>query len=169
MAKRFLVSRLGLVVLAGVIFLMPAEEASAREGREARHDRHREVVVAKNRRYHYRDGRFYWPSFFNFGLFVARPPFGAVVTVLPARHKTLVLSGITYYYYDDVYYRVCPGGYRVVPEPVSGPKITINVPHSRGGFISVTLTRQGDGYRGPQGEYYPGHPTVEQLRALYGN
>ena len=26
----------------------------------------------------------------------------------------------------------------------------------------------GDGFVGPQGEYYPGHPTVEQLKILYG-
>ncbi|MFH0827065.1 MAG: DUF6515 family protein [Candidatus Omnitrophota bacterium] len=176
MVKRLLANKLGLVLLLSFILMMPAQEALAREQRGRKNDRHHEVVVTKNRRYQYRDGRFYWPTFFNFGLFVARPSFGAVVTVLPVRHKTLVFGGISYYYYEDIYYRVCPGGYMVVPAPVPYPnvspnaeRITISVPNARGGFTLVSLAKYGDGYLGPQGEYYPGHPTVEQLKVLYGS
>ncbi|MFH1458077.1 MAG: DUF6515 family protein [Candidatus Omnitrophota bacterium] len=176
MAKRPLAVKLGLELLMSLILLMPAQEALAREGRKPGSGRHHEIVAVKHKTYRYYDGRFYWPTFFNFGLFVVRPPFGAVVTVLPSRHKTLVFSGITYYYYDDIYYRASPGGYMVVPQPVPYPnvspgaeRITINVPNARGRFTPVTLARYGDGYLGPQGEYYPGHPTVEQLKALYGS
>jgi len=175
-AKRHLTSNLGLVLLTSFILMMPGQDALAREGHGRSRDRHHEVVVTKHRRYDYRDGRFYWPTFFNFGLFVVKPPFGAVVTVLPSRHKTLVFAGITYYHYNDIYYRACPGGYMVVPAPVpslnvspGAERITINVPNVRGGYTPVVLAKYGDGYIGPQGEYYPGHPTVEQLKVLYGS
>lgn len=50
----------------------------------------------------------------------------------------------------------------------SDEAVTINIPNSNGGYTAVKLARYKDGYKGPQGEYYPGHPTVDQLRALYG-
>lgn len=176
MVKRPLTSKLGFVLLVSFILMMPGQEVLARDDHGRRHDKHHEVVVTKHKKYHYRDGRFYWPTFFNFGLFVVRPPFGAVVTILPSRHKTLVFGGTTYYHYDDIYYRACPGGYMVVPAPVPSlnvspgvERITINVPNARGGYTPVVLAKYGDGYIGPQGEYYPGHPTVEQLKVLYGS
>ena len=67
-----------------------------------------------------------------------------------------------------------------MPAPVAGPvvatptrgiigdAVTINIPNSNGSYTSVVLVRQDGGYIGPQGEFYPGRPTVEQLRALYG-
>ena len=33
---------------------------------------------------------------------------------------------------------------------------------------AVTLKRSGNGFVGPQGEYYADNPTVEQLKVLYG-
>ena len=48
-------------------------------------------------------------------------------------------------------------------------KITINVPNSKGGgFTPVTLKKFKNGYIGPQGEFYEGKPTIEQLKVLYG-
>ena len=169
MSKRPLAGKLGLVLLVSLFLMMPSAEAWARERQDARPSRNRhEVVVVKHRKYHYRDGRFYWPTFFNFGFFVVRPPLGAVVRVLPTRHKTIVFGGVTYYHYDDVYYRTCPGGYMVVPAPAPSQNVTIHIPNSRGGYTAVTLVKEGNGYVGPQGEYYPGRPNVEQLKALYG-
>ncbi|MFA7234569.1 MAG: hypothetical protein WC076_10710 [Terrimicrobiaceae bacterium] len=40
-----------------------------------------------------------------------------VVTVLPTGYATVLRGGVTYYTYDDVYYRTVPGGYVVVPRP----------------------------------------------------
>ena len=51
--------------------------------------------------------------------------------------------------------------------PSSGT-VVVNVPNSDGTTTPVTLTRQGSGYIGPQGEYYQDTPTVDQLKALYG-
>jgi hypothetical protein len=108
------------------------------------------------------------------------------VTTIPLGHRTVIVGGATYYYYDNVYYQGYPSGYVVVPAPVavapavvapavvtpavlpSAETLTINVPNYNGSYTPVTLVRRGNGYVGPQGEYYPGNPTVEQLKVLYG-
>jgi len=46
--------------------------------------------------------------------------------------------------------------------------VTVNVTNSNGSIIQVRLKRQGVGYVGPRGEYYPKLPTEEQLRPVYG-
>jgi hypothetical protein len=51
----------------------------------------------------------------------------------------------------------------------SSDTVTVGVPNSKGGFSSVKLVKHKDGYIGPQGEFYAGHPTVDELKALYGN
>ena len=45
---------------------------------------------------------------------------------------------------------------------------TVNVPNAKGGFTAVTLKKTANGYIGPQGEFYPDFPTVEQLQLMYG-
>jgi hypothetical protein len=44
---------------------------------------------------------------------------------------------------------------------------TVNVPNSKGGYTAVTLKRSGNGFIGPQGEYYTEFPKIEQLKAMY--
>ena len=50
----------------------------------------------------------------------------------------------------------------------SGDTATVNVPNSNGGYTAVVLKRSGNGYVGPQGEYYDQIPTTAQLQAMYG-
>jgi len=58
----------------------------------------------------------------------------------------------------------------VVPSTTySGDSVTVNVPNDNGGYTSVVLKRSGNGYVGPQGEYYEQVPTTSQLKAMYGN
>lgn len=147
-------------------------------------------------RYHWHGGgwhRWYGPGWF--GVYVGVPGIavGAVVDSLPYGYSTVIIGGAPYYYFDNIYYRAMPDGYVVVPAPAAGAnqpeaaptvsypapefsktpekpgnKITINVPNSNGGFNPVTLKKYKTGYLGPQGEYYEGNPTIEQLKALYG-
>jgi len=136
--------------------------------------------------YTYNSGRWHDTNWF-WGLFGAGLAIGAIVASLPPRYETVYVRGEPYYYDDGVYFRRHAGGYIVVPAPattttvvtvpnttaivstiVPGAAVVINVPNSRGGYTPVTLTRQGNGYIGPQGEYYEGNPTVDQLRVLYG-
>jgi hypothetical protein len=146
----------------------------------------REVVFVGHQRYHYHDGRFFRPGWFGFEAAIGIPPFGAVVTSIPLGYTTIVVGGEPYYCYNRVYYRHAPQGYVVVPAPVvvaqsvvtqpavpqetqtGGDVIVINVPNANGSYAPVRLIKRYKGYEGPQGEYYPEHPTVEQLRVLYG-
>jgi len=50
----------------------------------------------------------------------------------------------------------------------AGDSVTVNVPNSNGGYTAVVLKRSGNGYVGPQGEYYDQIPTTAQLQAMYG-
>ena len=48
------------------------------------------------------------------GYFWVRPPMGIVAYSLPAAAVTVLIRGLTYYMYDNVYYRRVPAGYQVV-------------------------------------------------------
>jgi len=54
------------------------------------------------------------------------------------------------------------------PQKSSGQTVIVNIPNSNGGFTPVKLIKRAGGYIGPQGEYYTGNPTVDQLKVLYG-
>jgi hypothetical protein len=131
----------------------------------------------RDERYFYRDGSWYKPGWFGFGIAVAALAIGVLIDSLPPQHTTVVVAGTPYYYGDNHYYRQAPnGGYVVVEPPVLAPPpvqmpetVTINIPNSRGGYTPVVLRRAGYGFLGPQGEYYANSPTVDQLKALYGN
>ena len=141
-------------------------------------------------RYHYRGGRWYSSGWFGLDVAVSALAIGAMVEGLPVGYTTVVIGGVPYYSYGGYYYRQYPYGYVVVPEPVVTPNVVyapapkatpvtvtqiqgkttiVNIPNSKGGYTPVTLTKHKNGYIGTQGEYYEGHPTVEQLKALYGN
>jgi hypothetical protein len=45
---------------------------------------------------------------------------------------------------------------------------TVNIPNSKGGYTPVLLKRSGNGFIGPQGEYYTEFPKIEQLKVMYG-
>lgn len=46
---------------------------------------------------------------------------------------------------------------------------TVNIPNAQGGYTAIVITQSGDGYVGPQGEYYPQFPSVYQLQNVYGS
>jgi len=185
MKRNINLKRLGVAAGLCLVCALPAQDAFARGGDRdgGRGGAHREVVTVGRSTYHYRDGRFYRPSFFGFEFRIGTPPMGAVVTFLPERRRAVIVRGATYYYCDNVYYTSCPFGYAVVPEPAreaayvsgaivpqnaAGQAVTVNIPNSNGSFTPVTLVKTPNGYIGPQGEYYAGNPSVDQLRALYG-
>jgi hypothetical protein len=124
---------------------------------------------------------------------------GAYFSYLPDDYTTYYVDGSPYYYCDGSYFSPYSNGYMVVPAPdlsnavtaepmvqtapeaipaeaaaeqsqstSTGP-ITINIPNSKGGFTRVKLAKGKDGYIGPQGEFYSGHPTIAELKVLYGD
>jgi len=68
--------------------------------------------------FYYADGIYYRHA--TSGFVVALPPVGLVITTLPVGYTVFLYSGITYYYYADVYYvwDGYRGGYRVVEAPI---------------------------------------------------
>ena len=186
MNKGIYTSKFWLVIGFSLWLVLSSQDAFAAGKKDRSHENRREVVEVGHHRYHYQDGRFYRPGFFGLWFFLADPPIGAVVTSLPFGHSTIIIQGATYYHHSNVYYKQCPSGYIVVPHPrvntnivytpsvgqqqmQSGQTVVINVPNLNGSYTPVTLVKLNNGYIGPQGEFYPQHPTVEQLRALYGS
>jgi hypothetical protein len=177
MTKIIFRSRLWIAAALAFMIIIPSGEVFAREGSDDHHHG-RETVSVGHRRYYYDSGRFYRWSLF--GYVTIAPPIGAVVSALPFGYRTIVVGGTPYFCYNDVYYATCNSGYVVVPRPavvyynavpqpsLNRETVVINVPNRDGSFIPITLLKAENGYVGPQGEYYTGHPTVEQLRALYG-
>jgi len=103
-------------------------------------------------------------------------------------YQPVIINGTTYYLNDGVYYIYNGYSYQPVSPPVTiiqppgpslaGPTVlapivttdsfTINIPNDKGGYTAVTLKKSGNGYVGPQGEFYPNFPTVYQLKIIYG-
>jgi len=55
-----------------------------------------------------------------------------------------------------------------VQSSADGNSFTVNLPDSHGQFTMVGITKSGNGYTGPRGEYYSTFPTMAQLQAAYG-
>jgi hypothetical protein len=134
--------------------------------------------------YYYYDNVYYRSG--SGGYVVVDAPVATVFRETPSGYAPVVINGITYYVNNGVYYVYTSYGYQIVQPPVtvaqplvatftpvkpvttdSNNAFTINVPNKHGGFTPVKLIKHNNGYVGPQGEYYE-RPTVDQLKALYG-
>ena len=111
------------------------------------------------------------------------PVVGAVA--LGAAATSIWIANHQYYYYDGLYYDYTPQGYVMVAPPVAttvvaAPQvlvtqtqaaddvITLNIPNDKGGYSAVVIKKSGNGFVGPQGEFYPDFPKVSQLKIMYG-
>jgi hypothetical protein len=85
---------------------------------------HSRVVFYGGVRYGFYDGIWYSPG--PSGYLVVRPPFGVVVSDLPAFATVLTIGAVGYWYANGIYYRGLPGGggYEVVAPPVSATVAT---------------------------------------------
>lgn len=127
--------------------------------------------------YYYAAGAYYRET--ASGYVVVDAPAGARVKVLPDRYRTIVYDGNIYCYYNRTYYLKQPDQYVVVTPPpqvvtqnppaTEAPErtVVVTVPNPNGSYIPVTLQKYSDGYVGPNGEFYPDYPTIDQLKAMY--
>lgn len=127
--------------------------------------------------YYYSSGTYYQstPS----GYVIVTAPRGAIVPEIPAYCRRIPYREKTYFFYNNTYYVQEPAGYTVVTPPpqvvtsnppaVEAPEktIVVTVPNPNGSYIPVTLEKYSDGYKGPNGEFYPDYPTIDQLKAMY--
>ncbi len=197
MINRNFISKFLVISCLGVAALVQSSDADARVNRRQypyrqHYLKDKFVTVLPGRfvkialdghSYYYVNGVFYQKR--KLGYVVVAAPRGAVVSKLPHGHKVIVDNGMQYYTFNGVYWKHAPAGYIVVskpttialetPQPTSievskdtGKSFVINIPNLDGSYTIVTLTSSGEGFTGPQGEYYPEFPQVEQLKVMYG-
>lgn len=65
-------------------------------------------------------------------------------------------------------YSPVPVGQVPVVSPAGPNEFTVNIPDAHGGYIPILIKRSGNGFVGPQGEFYPEFPKVFQLKIIYG-
>jgi hypothetical protein len=147
---------------------------------------------------HYYTGSYHrhYHGYYGWGSYWPYWSTGDYLAYIPDYYTTVYVDGTPYYYCDGSYFMPYSNGYMVVPPPTSAPSedqeapaqappeekpvaaqpksasndtTTIGVPNSKGGFTQVRLVKHKNGYIGPQGEFYTGHPTVAALKALYGD
>jgi hypothetical protein len=133
-------------------------------------------------RYYYFDGLYY--SYVGAGDYaLVNPPIGAYVSVIPSDFQPVIINGRTYYMDNGVYYILTEHhGYKVVPAPVAyvqpAPVVVaqavdiqgsfpVNIPNGNGSYTTVLIKKSGNGYVGPQGEFYAQFPSIAQLKAMY--
>ncbi len=56
---------------------------------------------------------------------------------------------------------------QAVPQATPEESFTVNIRSAQGGYKTVIIKRVGNGFVGPQGEYYTEFPRVAQLEAMY--
>lgn len=98
------------------------------------------------------------------------------VRVLPRGCVSVYLGGVPYYHYRDTYYQRLGTQYVIVTPPPTPMTIqsssddqtfTLQILNSKGGYTPVAIQRSGQGFVGPQGEYYAVFPKVSQLKVMY--
>jgi len=131
------------------------------------------------REIHYRNS----PYFHFDGVFYQRHTNGYVVVqaprvrYIPFGARRVVVDDEVYFVHNDTWYCHRNGEYELCGEPVSlqpdvvntVPTTTIMIENSNGSRTPVELEPAGPHqWKGPQGEYYDGLPTEDQLRDAYG-
>lgn len=147
---------------------------------------HHTLIALGGHRYYYSDGVYYRGYPGNYEIISA--PIGVVVSSIPWGYHQRWIHGKIYYEYNDTYYVPILGGYQVVQPPIIeqtttmiapqrqanfivadiNEDLTINIPNLQGGYTPVILKRSGNGFIGPQGEFYSEFPRVSQLKVMYG-
>jgi hypothetical protein len=114
-----------------------------------------------------------WPSYYPYGYPYAYPYYYApgYTDYYSGGYQPQVIDQGTYMNSQAVAGQSQPGPQVEEAQPPSGPQVnevTVNVPNSQGGFTPVAIKRSGQGYVGPQGEYYDHFPSVSELKMIYG-
>ena len=138
MLKQVLRFRVVLVILLMLTLFCPGAFARGDDrGGNRGYNRVDNRGYNRGYRHYYRDGRWYRPGWFGFGIVVSALAIGALIDSLPPRHTIVVVEGTSYYHDDSYYYRQAPnGGYMVVSQPVivqSQPKSNHDDRGERGG------------------------------------
>jgi len=58
--------------------------------------------------------------------------------------------------------------FAAIQSAYAGDSFTVNVPNAQGTYTSLLIRKSGNGYIGPQGEFYAQFPSIAQLQVVYG-
>ncbi len=97
------------------------------------------------------------------------PSIGGFVDSLPAGYLSITINGVLYAVYQGVFYEQVSSGYQAVDISTlvfNGP-FSLGILNSGGVYIQIPMKAVGNGFIGPQGEFYPQFPPIRQLRAMY--
>jgi hypothetical protein len=113
-----------------------------------------------------------WPDSYYYNGPYYYPPVDAVL-VSPPDYEPVVQQPVTVIQPPPVVDNEAQSAGPVIttvgaPTSDTSDSFTINIPNNKGGYTAVTLKRSGNGYIGPQGEFYPEFPKVSQLEVIYG-
>ncbi len=99
-------------------FFLLSSVASADRGTRAIPKGNQPYAQTHYNRHHRHDcrGCIYHPRLVGFSFWFP-PPVGLIVATLPFGYSRIIIAGQPYYYYAGIYYRRCPAGYLVVPDP----------------------------------------------------
>jgi len=137
------------------------------------------------------DDFYYRPYYYPYRYPYYAPPYYPRYAVVSSPiYQPILVNGVTYYVNNGVYYIYTQYGYQAVATPAGvapviqaapvmvtspvsastdiGNSITVNIPNNKGGYTAVVLKKSGNGYIGPQGEFYSEFPKVSQLQTMYG-
>jgi hypothetical protein len=133
---------------------------------------------------------YYGGPYYPYNPYYADPYYYPRYVEVSSSYQPVLVNGVTYYLNNGVYYIYTQYGYQAVATPAgavapaaviqSAPvtvtstaantddSFTINIPNNKGGYTAVLLKKSGNGFVGPQGEFYADFPKVTQLQAMYG-
>ena len=96
-----------------------------------------------------------------YGYQVVPPPKVIVIRTEPAVQQTVVTTPA------PVLSPVTPVQAPPPPTVALDDTFTVNIPNAKGTYTAVIIKRSGNGFVGPQGEYYSEFPKVDQLKLMY--
>ena len=129
---------------------------------------------------------YYYP-YYPYYPYYGGPYYPGYAVISPSSYQPVVVDGATYYVNNGAYYVYTQYGYQAVATPVGATvpavqtatvastastgtedSFVINIPNNKGGYTAVVLKKSGNGFTGPQGEFYSEFPKVSQLQMMYG-
>ena len=121
--------------------------------------------VSINGRIYYTDNGVYYILTQRHGYKVVEPPvvYAQPTQVVTQPQQVIVTQPVTTVTTAQVPTTVVAAPVAVVPQDT----FPVNVPNNTGGYTTVVIKKSGNGYVGPQGEFYAEFPKVAQLKAMY--
>ena len=99
----------------------------------------------------------YYPSYYETGVLVSSPVVETPEVIV--QPSTIVTTASTYSTTEISPVQITP--------TAGDDDITLNIPNKTGGYSAVLIKKSGNGFIGPQGEFYPEFPKVSVLKVLY--